>query len=184
MTAPARLRRLLSPAALCLAGLPLLSPPARAVLVNVSGTYYDVLVTSRSLADDPSLFSTTWMPWFTADPVNNTLAYDFASAVFDQLGTNTYPGFPSVTGGPLFAYANDATSVYAVFQDTNDSNIQYETTVSRTLPFNFAYVNPSNVSAVPVPLPLAGVAIALRCSRSLRSRRRRRLEMSHPLRAS
>lgn len=178
MIAPACLRPLLGPAALCLAVLPSLSQPARAVLVNISGTDYDVLVTKRSLADDPSFFSPTWMPWFTADPGNNALAYVFASAVFAQLGTNTYPDFPSVPGGPLFAYAHDATDVFAVFQDTNDSNIQNETTVSRTVPFNYAYVNPSNVSPVPAPLPLAGVAIALRCSRSLRSRRRRMLYLS------
>jgi hypothetical protein len=179
MIALARLRRLLCPAALCLAALPSLSQPARAVLVNISGTNYDVLVTNRSLADDPSFFSSTWMPWFTADPGNNALAYDFASAVFDQLGTNTYPDFPSVPGGPLFAYSHNTTHVFAVFQDTNDSNIQNETTVSRTVPFNYAYVNASNVLPVPAPLPLAGVAIALRCSRSLRSRRRRMLELSH-----
>lgn len=143
--------------------------PARAVLINISGTYYDILVAKRSQAEDPAFFSPVMMPWYTGDQADNALAYDVALAVFDRLGTNTYPGFASVGGGPLFAYASDLTDVFAVFQDVDDSSVQYDTAVSRAVPFNYAYAKPALVPQAPAPLPLAGAAIAFRFSRSLRS---------------
>ena len=172
MNSFARLCRFLGPAALFSAALPILCSPVRAVLINISGTYYDILVTKRSQAEDPTFFSPAMMPWYTGDQADNALAYDFALAVFDQLGTNTYPGFTSVSGGPLFAYASDLTDVFAVFQDVDDSSVQYETAVSREAPLNFAYAKPAPASQVPAPLPLAGAAIAFRYSRSLRSGKR------------
>ena len=162
--------QLVAGATLALAAAPLTALPARAVAVTVSGNSYDILTTSRAYSDDPSLFNPALMPWYSGDPLDNGLAYDFALAVFNQLGTNSYPPLPG-SGGPLFAYAVDANSVFAVFQDTNDQAIQNEIQVSPNQVYNFAYLNSTPPTTnVPGPLPLIGVAAAFRWSRTLRSR--------------
>lgn len=162
--------QLLAGASLALAATPLTALPARAVAITVSGNSYDVLTTSRAYSDDPSLFNSALMPWFSGNPLDNGLAYDFALAVYNQLGTNTYPSFPG-SGGPLFAYAADGSSVFSVFQDSNDLAIQNEIQVSPSQVYNFAYLNSTPAStSVPGPLPLIGVAAAFRWSRTLRSR--------------
>jgi len=162
--------QLLAGASLALAAAPLTALPARAVVITVSGNSYDVLTTSRAYSDDPSLFNPALMPWYSGDPLDNGLAYDFALAVFNQLGTNSYPPLPG-SGGPLFAYAVDANSVFAVFQDTKDQAIQNEIQVSPSQSYNFAYLNSTPPTTnVPGPLPLIGVAAAFRWSRTLRSR--------------
>jgi hypothetical protein len=140
--------------------------PAAAVIVYVGGQSFDILVTNRSYDQEPSLFTLLAMPWFTGDSADPSLAFDFAQAVNDQLGENTYAGFPG-KGGPLFAFANTATDVFAAFQDTNDLNVQNEIQVPTDQTFNYAYLNPN---PVPGPLPLAGAAVALRWSRALRQR--------------
>jgi hypothetical protein len=142
----------------------LASLPSRAVVVTVGGNLYDVLVTNRSYDADPSLFSTAFMPWFTGDAADNSLAYDFAAAVFDQLGHFSYAGFAD-PGGPLFAYAtHPPSSIHAVFQDVTNLSVQNEITVLPSEAFNYAYATP-----VPAPLPLIGVSLAYRFSRRLRS---------------
>ena len=157
-------------AILALAATPLTALPVGAVAISVSGNSYDVLTTSRAYNDDPSLFTPALMPWFSSDPLDNGLAYDFAQAVFKQLGTNSYPPFPG-SGGPLFAYAVDRSTVFAVFQDANDQAIQNEIQVSPSQVYNFAYFNSTPPTTnVPGPLPLIGVAAAFRWSRTLRSR--------------
>lgn len=143
-----------------------LAPPASAVVVYVGGQPFDLLVTNRSRDQEPALFAVTSMPWFTGDPMDPTLAFDFAQAVNDQLGLNTYPGFPA-PGGPLFAFATDPTRVFAAFQDATDLNVQNEIQVSTAQSFNYAYLNPT---PVPAPLPFAAVAAVLGWSRSLRAR--------------
>jgi hypothetical protein len=148
--------------------------PAHAVVVNLSGNSYDVLVANRSYDGDPSLFNTTTMPWFTGDSANNSLAYDFAQAVYNQLGSNAYPGFAGL-GGPLFAYAYPSPSVSAVFQDVADLAVQLDLQVSGAGTFSYAYVSApaAATTAVPGPLPFAGAALGFAWSRSLRSRVRR-----------
>lgn len=146
--------------------------PARAVLVNVAGNSYDVLVTNRAYDLDPSLFNISSMPWFTGDVLDNGLAYDFAQAVYDQLGSNAYPGFVGA-GGPLFAYAFSTPDVYAVFQDASFLAVQNEIQVLGSVGFSYAYVNsPAASTGVPAPLPFAGAALGFGWSRSLRSRLR------------
>lgn len=160
--------QLLAGATLALAAAPLTALPARAVVITVSGNSYDVLTTSRAYSDDPSLFNLALMPWYSGDSLDNGLAYDFAQAVFNQLGTNSYPPF---SGGPLFAYAVDSSTVFAVFQDANDQAIQNEIQVSPSQSYNFAYLNSTPpTTKVPGSLPLIGVAAAFRWSRTLRSR--------------
>jgi len=110
------------------------------------------------------------MPCFSGDPLDNGLAYDFALAVYNQLGTNSYPPFPG-SGGPLFAYAVDGSSVFAVFQDANDLAIQNEIQVSLSQIYNFAYLKSTPpTSSAPGPLPLMGVAASFHWSRTLRRR--------------
>jgi hypothetical protein len=146
--------------------------PARAVIVNVSGISYDVLASNRAYDVDPSLFNSSAMPWFTGNVLNSGLAYDFAQAVYDQLGSNSYSGFAGA-GGPLFAYASSSPDVYAVFQDTFNLAVQNETQVSGSGTFSYAYVNvPAASTGVPAPLPVAGAALGFGWSRSLRSRLR------------
>jgi hypothetical protein len=160
--------QLLAGASFALAAAPLTALPARAVVITVSGNSYDVLTTSRAYNDDPSLFNLALMPWYSGDSLDNGLAYDFAQAVFNQLGTNSYPPF---SGGPLFAYAVDSSTVFAVFQDANDQAIQNEIQVSPSQSYNFAYLNSTPpTTIVPGPLPLIGIAAAFRWSRTLRSR--------------
>jgi|688.fasta_scaffold165242_2 hypothetical protein len=146
------------------------APAAHAVVVTVGGTSYDVLVTNRAYTDDPSFFSSASMPWFTANPADNNLAYEFAAAVFDQLGSFYYPGFTE-PGGPLFAFAINTPNILAVFQETNDPNIQNETNVVTSQAYNYAYATSAPVpTSVPSPLPLIGAVAALRAARRLRHR--------------
>jgi hypothetical protein len=167
-----RFTQIVASAGLALAASSAIQQQAHALSITVSGNSYDVLSTNRAYSDDPSLFSNTLMPWFTGDPLDNSLAYSFALAVYNQLGSNSYPPFPG-TGGPLFAYAVDSSTVYAVFQDINDPLIQNELQVSSTQAFNFAYqLTAPATPGVPSPLPLLGAAAALHRSRSLRSRLR------------
>lgn len=169
-----RLTRFLVSASLMTATGYLCSLPAKAVVVSVGGTNYDVLVTNRSYNEDPSFFSPGLMPWFTGDSTDNSLAYDFAQAVNNQLGSYTYAGFPG-SGGPLFAYAVDATNVFAVFQDSNNAGLQNDIAVTPGQPYPYAYGIPvASPTGAPGPLPLAGAAIGFRWSRSLRTRLGRR----------
>ena len=165
--------RLVFAGALVLTTNSFFSSPSKAVEISVAGNYYDVLVANRSFVDDPSFFSSVLMPWFTGDTTDNTLAYDFAQSVFNQLGSDTYPGF-SDPGGPLFAYAKDSTNVFAVFQDANDPGIQNDINVSPAQSYNYAYAVPVvSPTAVPGALPLTGIAMGFGWSRNLRARQRR-----------
>lgn len=147
--------------------LPLASPlAAQAVSINVSGTDYEVFYTSTSY--NPNLFgaaSPGQMPWWGSA----ALAYDFALAVYDQLGEDVYQaGY-----GPVFAYAyNPAGSgeVYGVAQNTQDTNDQLNLdpadplAASVTHPYAYAKATTS----VPAPLPLFGAAAAFGWARRLR----------------
>lgn len=160
---------------LVLASIWLHPSPASAVLVQVGGQSYDLLVASRSYDQEPTLFAFSSMPWFTGNPADPNLAYDFAQAVNVQLGVNTYPGFAAM-GGPLFAFATDAMDVYAVFNEIGGSNVQNESQFGLSQVYNYAYINPVSPSGpmpAPGPLPLAAAAMALGWSRQLRSRQRR-----------
>lgn len=144
--------------------------PSKAVVISVAGNPYDVLVANRSFVDDPSFFSSVLMPWFTGETTDNSLSYDFAQTVFNQLGSYTYPGF-SGPAGPLFAYAEDPTNIFAVFQDVFDSSIQNEIAISPAQVYNYAYAVPFvSPAAAPGALPLAGVAMGFSWSRNLRAR--------------
>jgi hypothetical protein len=168
MTFKARPSALLLGSSLVLVSAVLGNLPAGAVVVNVQGQNYDVLVTNRSYASEPSLFNASSMPWFTGDKDSKDAAYDFALAVGAMLGSNNYSGFASL-GGPLFAHAVEAGNVYSVFQDLDNSSIQNDLTVDTSTAYNFAYVKSV---AVPGPLPLAAAAVGLGWSRQLRRRLR------------
>ena len=153
----------------------LLPQPAKAVLVIVGGTSYDVLVTNRSHEQEPTLFTVAKMPWFSGNIADPNLAYEFAQLVNGYLGSNSYPGFAAM-GGPLFAFATNATDVYAVFQEIGNPNVQNEIQVGRNQVYNYAYAMPSSPpppTPVPAPLPVAAAAMAFGWSRQLRSRQRR-----------
>jgi hypothetical protein len=143
--------------------------PAAAVIVDLNGKSYDILTTNRSYADEPSLFTSTSMPWLSGNINDNSDAYDFAQTAGSLLGSNSYPGFDT-PGGPLFAYAVEEDIVYSVFQDLVNSSIQNELLVPRSSAFNYAYIKQRSTPPVPGPLPLAAAVIGAGWSRHLRRR--------------
>jgi hypothetical protein len=153
--------------------LPLASPlAAQAVSINVGGTDYEVFYTSSSYNANPDLFgagSPGQMPWWGSAP----LAYDFALAVYDQLGDNVYSG----GYGPVFAYDyNSAGSgeVYGVAQNTQDPNDQLNldssTPLAASVTYPYAYARAN--TPVPAPMPLFGAAAAFGWARRLRINRK------------
>ena len=88
-------------------GLTLLSQPAQAVLITVNSTQYDVTTFSGNYPDNTSKFATAAnggeMPWFG----NQTLADQFALAVYNLTPTNG--GLADNSNpygyGPIFAHS-------------------------------------------------------------------------------
>ena len=150
--------------------LPLACPlAAHAVTINVSGTGYEIFYTPTSYNGNPDLFgaaSPGRMPWWG----NVGLASLFASELYNQLGENVYlPGY-----GPVFAYGYNPAGpgeVYALAQNTQDTNDQlnldssYPLAASVTYPYAYARAN----TPVPAPMPLFGAAAAFGWARRLRN---------------
>jgi hypothetical protein len=171
-------------AAACLAtclGVSLIgaSTPAGAVSITVPiqgvSTNFDVLITERSYASDPSLFSIATMPWWE----DYSLASSFAEQVYDQLGLGSFP--PNTTDyGPLFAYALDPApstggGLAAVVADLSAPGFIYELSgpdsLDPALIYRYAYVpSQSATTGVPAPIPALGLAMAWSWSRNNRRR--------------
>ena len=154
---------------------------AVSIMVPIQGvpTSFDVLISERSYASDPSLFSIASMPWWG----DNNLASSFAEKVYNQLGLGSFPT-NTTDNGPLFAYAiNPAPlasggGIAAVVADLNALGVVYELSgpdsLDPALTYRYAYVpSQSSTTAVPAPIPALGLAIAWRWSRHSRRRCRR-----------
>ena len=159
------------------------SNPAGAVSITVpiqgAPTSFDVLISERSYASDPSLFSIATMPWWR----DNSLASSFAELVYDQLGLGSFPT-NTTDYGPLFAYDFDPApftsggGLAAVVADLSSLGVINELSspdnLDPALTYRYAYVPSQSATAgVPTPSPALGLAMAWGWSRS--SRRRCRL---------
>lgn len=153
------------------------SSPAGAVSITVPiqgvSTSFDVLITERSYASDPSLFSIATMPWWE----DNSLATSFAEQVYNQLGFGSFP--PNTTdNGPLFAYALDPApstggGLAAVVADLSALGVINELSgpdsLDPALIYRYAYVPfQSATTGVPAPIPALGLVMAWSWSRNNR----------------
>jgi hypothetical protein len=153
--------------------LPFASPlAAQAVSVNVGGIDYEVFFTTTSYDARSDLFgsgSPGQMPWWDSA----VIAYDFALAVYDQLGENVYQaGY-----GPVFAYDYNSAvfgGVYGLTQNTLDINEQLDIGSANPLAANqiYPYAYATSNTPVPAPMPLFGAAAAFGWARRLRNNRR------------
>lgn len=146
------------------------SLPAMAVKVTVNGGDYDVTYIDGTYADHKSLFQ--WppsglMPWWGDG--SGALASQFASQVYDGLGSGSFAG-----SGPMFAFAYDAgsSSLEGIIQSITDPNTQDIQTASPTDSIKYAVINPT-ATPVPAPLPVLGGLLAYRLARKLRMRQLR-----------
>jgi hypothetical protein len=140
----------------------LVSAPAHAVGVNVSGVLYDVTVLETSYNTSTSSFQLPplgQMPWWG----NQSNADLFAEQVFAALGEGSTAGY-----GPLFAHAYDASisQVIGSLQDLSAPGSFIDGTPAANATVKYAIAK----APVPGPLPLFGAAAAFGCSRQLRRR--------------
>lgn len=147
--------------------LPMLSPaPAAAINITVGGINYDVSAFSTSPASQPAAFGLPplgQMPWWG----NDTLAYDFATTLFNQLGAGWDANY-----GPVFAYSLDTSlnELRGLAQSITDINDLIDVTAS-TVSTN-TYAIASLLPDVPGPLPVLATATGWGWSRRLRQRLR------------
>ena len=164
-------------AALALLGgatLPLFSAtPAAAVVVIVGGINYDVSISSTSYTLNPTTFDlppTGQMPWWG----DGARASEFATKVFDQLGSGWDPNY-----GPVFAYSIAApqNQVEGLTQSLTDINDQIDVTPATNAMVSYAIAT----APVPLPLPVLGAAAGYRWSRRLRQRLRQTTGGPNPM---
>lgn len=148
--------------------LPLLSPaPAAAITITVGSINYDVSAFSTSPASQFATFGLPplgQMPWWG----NDTLAYDFATTLFNQLGAGWDADY-----GPVFAYSLDTSlnEVRGLAQSITDINDLIDVTASTVSTNTYAIASP--LPDVPGPLPVLATATGWAWSRRLRQRLRR-----------
>lgn len=151
--------------------LPLLPfTPAGAVVVTVGGIDYDVNIINMSHTLSSPSFALPplgQMPWWGDD----TLASEFATSVFFQLGPGTDANY-----GPVFAYAIDTTlnQVLGLSQSLTDINDQIDVMADTSATIRYATATTSATTPVPLPLPILGAATGFGWSRRLRQRLRQR----------
>jgi hypothetical protein len=134
---------------------------AKAVIVNVGGTDYEIITITDTYANI-SANPLYGMPWFG----DSSLATTFTGNTGTSTGSlqTVSIGGNDVEVGPIFAYSS--TDGYV-----------YEPSGPAVLPFTFAAgdtyafaVVPNPPAATPGPLPLLGAAAAFSASRRLRHR--------------
>jgi hypothetical protein len=151
--------------------LPLLPfTPAGAVVVTVGGIVYDVNIINMShTLSSPSfgLPPLGQMPWWGDD----TLASEFATSVFFQLGPGTDANY-----GPVFAYAVDTAlnQVLGLSQSLTDINDQIDVMPTTSTTTLYATASSTSTTPVPLSLPILGAATGFGWSRRLRQRLRQR----------
>ncbi len=185
---PKQLRALTSAAiSLACASVASAAQPAAAMIFNVGGVDYDVLLFQTSPDATPDLFGTPptgSMPWFGDQSLANT----FAVAVGDSLGipTSITPGAFEL--GPLFAWELSggdvyldaycgpnntfpciAGTVYSFGPQPPDGGNTYGNLPSSAI-YSYAVATRITPVPAPAPLPLLGAAAAFGCSRRLRKR--------------
>jgi hypothetical protein len=151
--------------------LPLLPfTPAGAVIVTVGGIVYDVNMTNISHTISSPSFALPplgQMPWWGDD----TLASEFATSVFFQLGPGTDANY-----GPVFAYAVDTAlnQVLGLSQSLTDINDQIDVMPTTSTTTLYATASSTSTTPVPLSLPILGAATGFGWSRRLRQRLRQR----------
>lgn len=155
------------------AALPLLvATPAAAVLVTVDGIDYDVSVSTTSATSTPTTFDLPpqgQMPWWG----NDARASEFATKVYNQLGSGWDPDY-----GPVFAYSIAApqNQVQGLTQSLTDINDQIDVTPATGAIVSYAIAT----APVPLPVPLLGAAAGYSWSRRLRQRLRQTAGAPNP----
>lgn len=167
-------------AASALATLSLIPDSAKALVVNVGGTNYDVTTFTGKFSDNVSKFATPAsggvMPWWG----DEGLAAQFAAAVNGNLG---YPN--SLNENSEFYAYSVSTGVNMRYKFSGNSNTPagfFGGSVSPVSSYTWAQASLAP-AAVPAPLPLFGAAAAFGFSRRLKKRiqaTRRPLGPSHP----
>jgi hypothetical protein len=137
---------------------------ARALVVEVNGSKYDVTTVSGTYNDLKTTLSA--QPWFG----NPDLSYAFASAVWDGLG-KVNEGFgpyfaKGLYPGTDFVLVDAFVSMYG--QDSIDN--QLGTMASYDDVYAQARLLPPEPNSVPGPLPLFGAMAGYSMSRRLRAR--------------
>lgn len=166
---------------LALAGLPLLiAAPARAIIVTVGGSAWDVQTFTGSYTSESSKFNQSMMPWWN----DQSLAGQFAAAVQNSLGTPNPPVGPLKNLGPYFAIetfvsgSNTVTGGSVWDQPPVGSGTLLNCTSTTTLcTTGLTDVGQSAVYATatatrngPGPLPVLGALASFGWSRRLRRR--------------
>lgn len=162
-----------------LAAIALDASRAKAFVVNISGTDYNITTFAGNPFDDFAKFNTPenggTMPWWG----NEALAIEFATAVGTALGSPNGPGIPINGGtlspsntltGPFFATLAGE-PVYAAFYNFTAGQVQSFIDFDFFVDYTYAEVLPSpSPTSVPGPLPIFGAAAAFGTSRRLRRR--------------
>lgn len=139
---------------------------ARAVIVNVGGTNYNVTTFQGTYSGNLSKFNTPGnggvMPWWG----NQTLAQQFATAVGSSFG---FPNVEEGNFGPAFAFSTTPPSQVVFFADFGPPYGVGIGSSPQNSTFFYAQVAPAP-APVPGPLPAVGAAAAFGISRRLRHR--------------
>ncbi|MFN7898671.1 MAG: hypothetical protein ACK5N0_03260 [Synechococcaceae cyanobacterium] len=150
-------------------GLALHGGDARALVIEVNGSNYDVTTVSGSY--DSLITTLSAQPWFG----NTSLSYTFAETVINQLGLPNFNGGM----GPIFAIGTRNVSgidwVRASYFYSNEEEMGFvegNDTVftSQTATYAKAQLQPPAPSGVPGPLPVFGAMAGYGMSRRLRAR--------------
>jgi hypothetical protein len=145
--------------------------PAKAVIINVAGTNYDVRTQTIDYNSDPTKFNATDMPWWG----NNPLALAFASAVVaSNPFTPPYPNTLTDPTSPLFAYSFTSPNVatYGAYDNAGTPTL-YSAAQPGAATLVYAYtvpITPPSSSNAPAPLPILGAAAAFAWGRKIRAR--------------
>ena len=165
LVAKALFRHVLSVGVACVGiGFALHGGDARALVVNVGGSDYDVTTVAGKYSDLQATLST--QPWFG----NATLAQTFANTVFDGLGSGDGPVFAYGVFTQVFNPIISLDFAQGYFYDAAFTNTYYvEAYVEDAYTYAKAQLQPP-VSSVPGPLPLFGAMAGFGMSRRLRAR--------------
>ena len=138
---------------------------ARALVVTVNSTQYDVTTFSGSYSNSNAKFSSVFMPWYG----NTTLTQNFAAAVGAGLG---YVNDGSINS-PYFADSFSSNQVNMWYTFISDPS----TIRGANIPRNDSYEWAEAV-AVPGPVPILGIPVVVAYCRKLKERIKARRDTS------
>ena len=143
-----------------------LSPQeARALVVTVNSTQYDVTTFSGSYNNSFAKFSSVFMPWYG----DTTLAQNFAAAVGAGLD---YVNDTSLNS-PYFATSLSGGDVNMWYTFRNNSSAMYGGAIPRNDSYQWA-----EAVAVPGPVPILGIPVVVAYCRKLKERIKARRDTS------